>query len=64
MRGFAECVCGVDKSMRGFAECLCGVDKYQDGIKTAPPKLIIAGAPASGKGTQCELDQAKGASSI
>ena len=41
MRGFAECVSGVDKSMRGFAECVCGVDNYQDGIKTAPPKLII-----------------------
>jgi len=27
--------------------------------RTAPPRLIIAGAPASGKGTQCELIQSR-----
>jgi adenylate kinase len=31
----------------------------KDSTKTAPPKLIIAGAPASGKGTQCELIKQK-----
>lgn len=36
-----------------FSMC-CGTDSTE--LRAAsPPKLIIAGAPASGKGTQCEL---------
>ena len=30
-----------------------------ESTKKSPPKIIIAGAPASGKGTQCEIIQSK-----
>lgn len=43
---------------RGFGTALARDDDSGDAGKS-PPRLIIAGAPASGKGTQCEIIKEK-----
>lgn len=41
--------------VEGFISMSRKLQEDKNNIKSAPPKIIIAGAPAAGKGTQCEV---------